>query len=120
MFPYYYKGGEILGLHYGSFFSNEEALLATMKAEEDFIARPNRRLRVWVDFYETQLTDRTLGEFAASVDRLRPHLVKLAIVGCSFRDRWRLRQLGKAPVPVPIKFFSDPEDAKTWLVDESF
>ncbi len=62
-----------------------------------------------------------MGEFVASVNRLRPHLVKLAIVGCSFRDRWRLRRLRKqAPVPVPIKFFSDPEDAKTWLVDELF
>ncbi len=121
MFPYYYKGGEILGSHFGSFFADEEGVLAVMKAEEEFIAQPNRRLRVWVDFYETQLTDRVLTEFVASVHRLRTHLVKLAIVGCSLKDQWRLRRLSKkssSGFPVPVKFFSDPEDAKTWLVGE--
>jgi len=121
-FPYYYKGGEIHCLHYGSFFSDEEGLLALMKEEEAFIAKPSRHLLIWVDFYETKLTDKVLTGFAESMNRLRPHTIKLAIVGFSFRDKFRIYRLNKHPsmeLPKPTQFFSDPEDAKTWLVSES-
>ena len=121
--PYYYKGGEIFGLHYGSFFSDEAALLDLMRAEEDFMARSHQRLRLWIDFYETRLTDRILVEFAKSMDRLQAHIIKLAIVGCSWGDSWRLRRLARRSgieFAIPIKFFGDPEDAKTWLVSERY
>jgi hypothetical protein len=121
IFPYYYKGGEIHCLKYGSFFSNEEALFALMKAEEDFIMKPNRRLRIWVDFYETFLIEKVLIEFVESICRLSKHIIKLSIVGCSFKDKWRLRKLLKKSgieSLIVIKYFSDPEDAKTWLVRE--
>lgn len=122
-FPYYYKGGEIHCLKYGSFFSNEEALFAVMKAEEAFIAKPNRRLLIWVDFYETRLTNRVLAEFAKSIKRIHPHIIKLAIVGCSFWEKQRLRRISKKSgdgLPASTQFFTDPEDAKTWLVSESY
>ena len=122
-FPYYYKGGEIHCLKYGSFFSDEEALFALMKAEEIFIAEPNRQLLIWVDFYETKLTDKVLSEFVESINRIRPHIIKLAIVGCSFWEKRRLSFIGKKSgkgLPTPTRFFTDPEDAKTWLVGESF
>jgi hypothetical protein len=122
-FPYYYKGGEIHCLKYGSFHADEEALLAVMKAEEIFIANPNQQLLVWVDFYETKLTHEVLSEFSESMNRLRPHIIKLAIVGCSVWDQYRLyllsREAGRE-LPTALKFFSDPEVAKTWLVSESF
>lgn len=121
-FPYYYQGGEIHCLKYGSFFANETALFAVMKAEEKFIAQPNRRLRIWVDFYETQLTDAVVLEFVESMHRLGNHLIKLAIVGCSRKDSWRLQRVGRKAgglASVPVRFFRDPEDAKTWLVRES-
>jgi hypothetical protein len=122
-FPYYYKGGEIHCLKYGSFFSDEAGLFALMKAEEAFIAKPEHRLLIWVDFYETRLTDRVLSEFAESINRLRPHIIKLAIVGCSFWEKQRLRRIEKKSgecLPAATQFFTDPEDAKTWLVSESF
>lgn len=121
MFPYYYKGGEIHALKYGSFGADEAAALAVMQAEEAFVAQPNRRLRIWVDFYETRLTETVLQAFVDSIKRLRPHIIKLAIVGCSSGARRRLQPMGKKPdggVPGPIEFFDDPEDAKTWLVAE--
>jgi len=122
LFPYYFKGGEILGLHYGSFFSNEEALLTRMRAEEEFTANASRKLPTWIDFYESKLTDRVLIEFLESMNRLRSHITRLAIVGCSSKDRRRLQRLGKKlniEIPVSVKYFSDPEDAKTWLVSET-
>lgn len=121
-FPYYYKGGEIHCLKYGSFFTDEEALLSVMHAEEEFITQSNRQLRVWIDFYETRLTDKVLTELLRGLGRARQHIIKVAIVGCSWKDQWRLRLLGKklgTGFPVPIRFFQDPEIAKTWLVGES-
>jgi len=123
VYPYYYKGGTLLGLHYGSFFKDEEALLARMWAEEQFITNSVRQTPLWIDFYETKLTDRILDEFSSSMLRLQKHLTRLAIVGCSFWDKRRLMKLFKKSVrefPMPVRFFRDPEQAKTWLVSETF
>jgi hypothetical protein len=122
IFPYYYKGGELFGAHYGSFFDNEAALLARMKAEEEFLQNSNRQLPFWADFYESKLTDKVLIEFSQSMNRLQNHITRLAIVGCSSRDKRRLQSLAKQSgfdFPMPVRFFSDPEAAKTWLVGES-
>jgi hypothetical protein len=121
LFPYYFKGGEILGLHYGSFFSNEAALLDRMKAEEEFIVKASRSLPTWIDFYETKLTDHLIIEFLRSVNRLQKHITKLAIVGCSAKDKRRLEQMRKKleiEISMPVRYYSDPEEAKTWLVSE--
>ena len=121
MYPYYYKNGELFGVHYGSFFNNEDGLLALMKAEEAFMKKQNCQLPLWIDFYETKLTDRILTEFLHSMNRLHPHIPKLAIVGCSCKDQWRIKRLRKkleVEFPVLVRYFSDPEEAKTWLLSE--
>lgn len=120
-FPYYYKNGELFGAHYESFASREEELLELMKAEEEFFIKQNHSLPYWVNFYGTQLTDRVLGEFVQSVNRMQRYIPRLAIVGCSRVDRWRLRRIEKRlnmKLPFPVRYFSDPEDAKAWLVNE--
>lgn len=120
-FPYYYKGGEIHCLKYGSYYSNEDSLFNVMKAEEAFVAQTNKRLRVWVDFYKTKLTKQVLTEFLWSTMRLKPYLYRLAIVGFSYLDKRRMLRIIhklKMNVGIFIRFFNDPEDAKTWLVSE--
>ncbi len=120
--PYPYKGGEIYGVHFGSFHDDEAGLLDLMRAEEEFMARSHREFPFWIDFYETRLTDRVLVELARSLERLGSRIVKLAVVGCSARDQRRLRRLAKkagVEIRPPLRFFSDPEVAKTWLVSES-
>jgi hypothetical protein len=122
-YPYYFKGGTLLGLHYGSFFKDEEALLSRMRAEEQFITDSVRQSPLWIDFYQTRLTDTILLEFSNSVLRLQKHITKMAIVGCSFWDKRRFIRLGRKigwKFPMPVRFFSDPERAKTWLVSETF
>ena len=74
VYPYYYKGGTLLGLHYGSFFKDEEALLARMRAEEQFITNSVRQTPLWIDFYKTKLKDRILDEFSSSILCLQKHL----------------------------------------------
>jgi hypothetical protein len=123
LFPYYYKNGEIFGVHYGSFFDHEEGLLSLMNAEEAFMKGQNCQLPLWIDFYETKLTDRILIEFLQSMDRLHHQIPKLAIVGCAWKDQWRIKQLRKKldlELPALVKYFSDPEEAKTWLVSENY
>ncbi len=122
MFPYYYKGGEICGTHTGSYHSDEQGLLAILQADEEFLAHTHRTLRLWMDFYEDDLTDAVLNQLLAMIHRLRPQIYKLAFVGFSARDRRRFDRLKKQSgleLPAPIKFYDDPEDAKSWLVGEA-
>lgn len=55
------------------------------------------------------------------MNRLQRYIPKLAIVGCSFIDKWRFEQVRKKMgMNIPVRYFSDPEDAKTWLVSEVY
>ena len=121
IFPYFYKNSELFGAHYESFARREQALLERMRAEEAFFMAQNRPLPYWVNFYGTRLSETVLNEFVQSLNRLQRYLPKLAIVGCSAIDRWRLERIRKrAKVSIPVRYFRDPEDAKTWLVSEGF
>jgi hypothetical protein len=121
-FPYYYKGGELSGLHLESYSSDEDGVIAMMKAEQEFFLKQNRKMNLYINFYGTKLTDRVLGEFIEYILNISHRTSKLGIVGCSFRDKWRLNRLikraGSFPA-LPIKYYADPEEAKTWLVSES-
>jgi len=121
LFPYYYKNGELFGLHLGSYFSNEDGVVAMMKAEAMFSARQHRQLGLWIDFYETKLTNRVIQEFIELITQMRPRITKLGIVGASFIARWKINRLiRKTEVlsSLPVRFYEDPEEAKTWLVSE--
>jgi hypothetical protein len=119
IFPYYYKNGELFGAHYESFAMREEGLLERMRAEEEFFVKQNYPLPYWVNFYGTKLTDQVLSEFIQSINRLQRYIPKLAIVGCSLIDQWRLERARKRRnVNIPVRYFRDPEVAKTWLVSE--
>ena len=61
-FSYPYKNGELFGLHLGSFGTNENALIARMQAETLFFNEQRKSLGIWMDFYQTRLTDRVIGE----------------------------------------------------------
>ena len=49
LFPYYYKGGEIHCLKYGSKYKKYEELFELMRLEEEFIFKANKKLRIWID-----------------------------------------------------------------------
>ncbi len=122
IFPYYYKNGELFGAHYESFGSREAELLELMQAEEAFILQQNYPLPYWVNFYGTQLTDQVLSEFIRTICRVQRYIPRLAIVGCSWFDRWRfgrVEQRLNLKLPIPVRYFKDPEAAKTWLVSEA-
>lgn len=120
IYPYYYKGGALHCLKYGSFREDSEALFELMRAEEGFIKMQHKRLPIWVDFYETQLTKNVRSEFIYNIERLKLNIHKLAIVG-SYPTRKKIKiAFGKSEQTFPfmIRYFSDPEVAKTWLVSD--
>jgi len=122
IFPYYYKGGELLGLHLGSFGADEDGVIARIKAEDVFFIEQNKSIAVWMDFYQTKLTGRVMGELIEMIKHISQHTIKLGLVGCSFLAQRKIKQLlkeaGVLPA-LPVKFFDDPEVAKTWLVSEA-
>ena len=121
LFPYPYKGGELFGLHFGSFGANEDALISRIKAEEIFFIEQNRRIGLWIDFYQTLLTDRAPGKLFEFLQNTYHRISKLGLVGCSSADRRKIDQRIKDTgnfSTLPVRYFSDPEDAKTWLVSE--
>ncbi|MFC7681834.1 hypothetical protein [Paenibacillus sp. GCM10028914] len=119
IFPYYYKGGEIHCLKYGNKYKNKEALFHLMKQEEEFITATNRRLKIWVDFYKTSISDSVLIAFVENIKRLNNHIHKISIVGLSGINIWRLkRKIRKSNLILNLSFYADPEEAKSWLVSE--
>ncbi|WP_152392404.1 hypothetical protein [Paenibacillus guangzhouensis] len=119
IFPYPYKGGEIHCLKYGSKYTNEAALFTVMQQEEAFILQMNRKLKIWVDLYHTTITARVLSELVNHLRNLEERIVKVSFVGVTGINRWRLqRQLKRSGVHLIFSFYADPEEAKTWLVNE--
>lgn len=92
LYPYYYKGGEIHCLKYGSKHRNFKELYHLMKMEEEFIFQTNKQLRIWVDLYETVITDQVLQELTNNLVNLNDHIKKISFVGLSTISKWRLKK----------------------------
>src|SRR5690242_12174939 len=112
LFPYYYKNGELFCLHFGSYFLDEEGLIAMMKAGEAFFKRQNRPMGIWIDFYETKLTNRVLNGLTELLKQIHLKTTKLGIVGCPLLAHWKINRLIKKEKilsSLPVKYFDDPE-----------
>lgn len=118
--PYYYKGGYFHGIHYGSYFNNEGALLSMMGEEEVFILKSPERRRILIDLYETKLSNSLIEKIVEHISKIEPRIVKLAISS----DKKSLHKLQKALNKKGILgvgrlyFCTDMEEAKTWLVSD--
>lgn len=119
IFPYYYKGGEIHCLKYGSKHKDQDNLFDVMRQEEAFIFGINKKLKVWVDMYETKITKEVLDQLICNINNLKDHVDKLSFVGLSGMDRWKLkRRLKSLELGQSVSFYADPEEAKTWLITD--
>lgn len=121
LFPYYYKNGELFGLHLGSFGADEDRVIARMKADELFFLEQHHSIGMWLDLCQTKMTDRVIGELIQFLEHTRHLTLKMALVGCSMIDRWRISRAikkAKSLSDLPIRYYDDPEEAKTWLVTE--
>ncbi len=123
--PYYYQGGELHPLKYGGFHTDQSRLFSVMQAEEAFILQSpgqyNRR--IWIDLYETRLGSETIDALVQHIHSISGKINKLCLVGCPWLSRRKIRRrLKQSPVRLGrrLRFFSDPEEAKQWLVRNSF
>jgi hypothetical protein len=120
MFPYYFKNGELFGMHLDSYEDREDDVIDMMKAEEAFfLAQTHPLAGIWLNFYGTRLTDRVIGQLTEMICHFQPRITKLALVGCSIWNRRKIQQrfrkagIGGQPL---VRFYDDPEEAKSWLV----
>ena len=120
LFPYYYKNGALHCLKYGSYYRNEDALLETIEREERFFIESGERLNVWIDLYCTRISGRVLDRLIGNLCAIAPQARRIAIVmGASPLSELRIKsRLRRRPElsDTAIRFFRDPEDAKTWIV----
>lgn len=110
-------------MKYGSYFYDKEKLFAVIKAEENFILKSSgqNNRRIWIDLYETKLDNEVIDALALHIKTIRSKIFRLCFVGCSIFDRIRLkRKMAEELINIveQIKFFSDPEKAKQWLISE--
>ena len=119
--PYYYMGGELHPLKYGSFFKDKDRLFEVIRAEEVFILNSagQHNRRIWMDLFETSLDKEIIGEIVRHIGMIRPKILKLCLVGCSAVGRREfIRQMKgkKLDIADQVGFFSDPEEGKQWLL----
>jgi len=119
--PYYYMGGELHPLKYGSYHDDKERLFDVIKAEEDFILKSsgNNNRRVWIDLYETMVDNETIAVLLGHLKAIRHKILKLCLVGCSQRDIKAIKTAMKREnidLYGQTQYFSDPEEAKRWLL----
>ncbi|MCL1820069.1 MAG: hypothetical protein FWG36_05360 [Oscillospiraceae bacterium] len=121
--PYYFMGGELHPLHYGSYFNDKERLFEMIKAEEEFILKSSgtNNRRVWIDLYETNLDGETIDFLLNHLKAIRHKIFKLCLIGCSKHEMKKIKEkmkLEKMDLYGQTQYFADPEEGKQWLVNE--
>ncbi len=122
--PYYYMGGELHPLKYGSFFSDKNRLFDIINAEEEFILKSSglNNRRIWIDLYETTIDDEVIEKLVSHIQVIRHKVFKLCMVGCSIFIKQKIKKTmvqKNLDLAGQIKFFSDPEVAKQWLIGKN-
>jgi len=120
--PYYYKGGELHPLHYGSYRDDMDKLSEIIDAEEKFIMSSMSGRRIWIDLYETNLTDSMILRMSQHIVHISPKVTKMALVGCSkrvFNNIISYLREAECSLAGQIKLFDDPEVSKDWLVGKT-
>jgi anti-anti-sigma regulatory factor len=119
--PYYFMGGELHPLKYGSYFDKKEKLFSVIKAEEEFILKSSgqNNRRIWIDLYETNLDDDIIEALVLHLQAVRHKIYNLCLVGCSSKSERKIKKKMKQygmDLYAATKYFSDPEIAKQWLI----
>jgi hypothetical protein len=114
-------GGELHPLKYGSFHKDTNRLFAVIDAEEEFVLNSpgQHNRRIWIDLYETRLSNDVIAKLVSHLITISPKIFKLCLVGCSFLSKHKIiRQMKKQGLEIApqVRFYSDPEVAKQWLV----
>ncbi len=112
-----FHGGEIYFLHLDAFGDREDLVLSRIAADAPTMLRPSYPAFAGVNVDETILTPRIIEAIVDVLADERKVFRKIAIVGCSGKDRRVFeRALAEARVDYPVAFINDFEKAKEWLI----
>lgn len=119
--PYYYMGGELHPLKYGSYFDNKKQLFEIINAEEEFILKSSgtNNRRIWIDLYETTVDDEVAEVLVRHLQAIRHKVFNLCLVGCSPTAQREIKKKMKSAemdLYYVTRYFDDPEIAKQWLL----
>lgn len=121
--PYYYKNGQLDPIHYGSYFHDMAGLADMMAQEEQYILKGYGGRRILIDVYDTCFTGEMLGRLAGHLTAISGKVTKLAFHGFSKKQAKQLEGCLKktgCALAGKIGYYSDMEEAKTWLISEPF
>jgi hypothetical protein len=122
--PYYFMGGELHPLHYGSYFDDKKGLFEIIKAEEIFIlnsfGKNNRR--IWIDLYDTNFDNEAIDFLLDHLEAINAKILKLGLFGLSNINQCKISKKMKNKnndLYIKTKYFNDPEEAKMWLIGKN-
>lgn len=116
---YYFMGGILNPIHYGSYFNDMDAFCDIMAAEEAHILASRKTRRINVDLYETNLTPAVRQKLCQHFARISSRITKLGIYGADAATRRALKKhliKGGCLGAGQLWFHRDPEVLKAWTV----
>ncbi len=117
-FPYYYKDGIIHGIHFSNYKDDITSLLRILTEEEAFIKNQSITSTTWLDCYSIKYSKDVFLGICSFLKNLSGKVTKCALVGISLRYKIRINSFLKRNhlEGIQVRYYSDPEIAKTWLV----
>ena len=111
---------DLVCCHLDGYRGNRDALLSRLQEiEAEFPSRPASAVhRVWYNVDDDSLDRPTLEAIAQSVASMRDHIHKIAFIGLRRLTKRRFDKMleqSLAGDPLHRAYFSDAEQAKTWL-----
>lgn len=119
--PYAYAPGQARFFQYGGYANDKKELFRAIKAEERGILRLGGRnnRRICMELQGTVLDSEVAHALVLHMKEIRPAILKLAVVGCGFFARRRLKKRmmasGLETLAKQMRFFPDVEQAEQWL-----
>ncbi|MDA3899907.1 MAG: hypothetical protein PF637_05240 [Spirochaetes bacterium] len=117
-FPYYYKNGVIHAVKLSGCKRKREKVKELLEQEKEFTLLQNQTKTIWIDLYSTVVTGDLANDLISFIRDLSIKINKIAFVGCGLFARQKIKKRMRAQYInyITIQFFSNPEEAKNWLV----
>lgn len=98
--------------------NNSEALLSRLELIDDYFgSKPKvNKYRLWYNIDESILTVDIMESIAKSLFAMKGSIIKIAFIGVGRNKRLFDKILRRAAFDKPVRYFSDAEIAKEWLV----
>lgn len=120
-FSLYHNGGEVWISCIDNLGTDLELVKEKVNNNEELLMRPNKVYRVLFHIDGTEITHEIADYIINSLSRSQNHIFKLTMVGATKSGRAKLKKCQtNKELKLGIKYFSNMDHAKDWLIDEKF